>query len=35
MGSVLAQGHLSQGIEGGESAVHLLLPPTIPYEHRL
>ncbi len=26
----LAQGHLSRGIEGGESAAHLLPPPTIP-----
>ncbi len=26
----LAQGHLSHGIEGGESAVHSLPPPTIP-----
>ncbi len=26
----LAQGHLSLGIEGGESAVHSLPPPTIP-----
>ncbi len=26
----LAQGHLSRGIEGGESAVHSLSPPTIP-----
>ncbi len=26
----LAQGHLSRGIEGGESAVHSLPPPTIP-----
>ncbi len=25
----LAQGHLSHGIEGGESAVHSLPPPTI------
>ncbi len=25
----LAQGHLSRGIEGGESAVHSLPPPTI------
>ncbi len=26
----LAQGHLSRGIEGGESAVHSLPPQTIP-----
>ncbi len=26
----LAQGHLSCGIEGGESTVHSLPPPTIP-----
>ncbi len=26
----LAQGHLSRGIEGGESAGHSLPPPTIP-----
>ncbi len=26
----LSQGHLSRGIEGGESAVHSLPPPTIP-----
>ncbi len=26
----LAQEHLSRGIEGGESAVHSLPPPTIP-----
>ncbi len=26
----LAQGHLSRGIEGGESTVHSLPPPTIP-----
>ncbi len=26
----LAQGHLSRSIEGGESAVHSLPPPTIP-----
>ncbi len=26
----LAQGHLSRGIEGGESAVNSLPPPTIP-----
>ncbi len=26
----LAQGHLSHGIEGEESAVHSLPPPTIP-----
>ncbi len=26
----LAQGHISRGIEGGESAVYLLPPPTIP-----
>ncbi len=26
----LVQGHLSRGIEGGESAVHSLPPPTIP-----
>ncbi len=26
----LAQGHLSRGIKGGESAVHSLPPPTIP-----
>ncbi len=26
----LAQGHLSRGIEGGESAVHSLPPTTIP-----
>ncbi len=25
----LAQGHLSRGIEGGESAVHSLPPPTL------
>ncbi len=26
----LAQGHLSHGIEGGESAVHSQSPPSIP-----
>ncbi len=31
----LAQGHLSRGIEGGESAVHSLPPPTIPVSLRL
>ncbi len=31
----LAQGHLSRGIEGGESAVHSLPPPTIPASPRL
>ncbi len=31
----LAQGHISRGIEGGESAVHLLPPPTIPAGPRL
>ncbi len=31
----LAQGHLSRGIEGGESAVHSLPPPTIPAGPRL
>ncbi len=31
----LAQGHLSRGIEGGESAVHSLPPPTIPACPRL
>ncbi len=31
----LAQGHLSHGIEGGESAVHSLPPPTIPACPRL
>ncbi len=31
----LAQGHLSRGIEGGESAVHSLPPPTIPPRPRL
>ncbi len=31
----LAQGHLSRGIEGGESAVHSLPPPTIPAGLRL
>ncbi len=31
----LAQGHLSRGIEGGESAVHLLPPPTIPAGPRI
>ncbi len=31
----LAQGHLSRGIEGGESAVHSLPPPTIPVSPRL
>ncbi len=30
-----AQGHLSRGIEGGESAVHSLPPPTIPTGPRL
>ncbi len=30
----LAQGHLSHGIEGRESAVHSLPPPTIPAETR-
>ncbi len=34
-GSVPAQGHLSRGIEGGESAVHSLPPPTIPARWRL
>ncbi len=34
-GSCLAQGHLSRGIEGGESAVHSLPPPTIPAGPRL
>ncbi len=29
----LAQEHLSRGIEGGESAVHSLPPPTIPAWH--
>ncbi len=32
---VLAQGHLSRGIEGRESAVHSLPPPTIPAGPRL
>ncbi len=31
----LAQGHLSRGIEGGESAGHSLPPPTIPAGLRL
>ncbi len=31
----LAQGHLSRGIEGGESAVHSFPPPTIPAGPRL
>ena len=31
----LAQGHLSRGIEGGESAVHSLPRPTIPAGPRL
>ncbi len=31
----LAQGHLSRGIEGGESAVHSIPPPTIPAGPRL
>ncbi len=31
----LAQGHLSRGIEGGESAVYSLPPPTIPAGPRL
>ncbi len=31
----LAQGHFSHGIEGGESAVHLLPPPTVPVGPRL
>ncbi len=31
----LAQGHLSRGIEGGQSAVHSLPPPTIPAGPRL
>ena len=31
----LAQGHLSRGIEGGESTVHALPPPTIPAGPRL
>ncbi len=31
----LAQGHLSRGIEGGESAGHSLPPPTIPAGPRL
>ncbi len=31
----LDQGHLSRGIEGGESAVHSLPPPTIPANPRL
>ncbi len=31
----LAQGHLSRGIKGGESAVHSLPPPTIPAGPRL
>ncbi len=30
----LAQGHFSRGIEGGESAVHSLLPPSIPDDPR-
>ena len=30
-----AQGYLSRGIEGGESAVHSLPPPTIPAGPRL
>ncbi len=32
---VLAQGYLSRGIEGGESAGHSLPPPTIPAGPRL
>ncbi len=31
----LAQGHLSHGIEGGESAAHSFPPPTIPAGPRL
>ncbi len=31
----LAQGHLSRDVEGGESAVHSLPPPTIPAGPRL
>ncbi len=31
----LAQGHLSRGIEGGESVLHSLPPPTIPAGPRL
>ncbi len=31
----LLKGHLSRGIEGGESAVHSLPPPTIPAGPRL
>ena len=31
----LAQGHLSRGIEGGESTVQSLPPPTIPAGPRL
>ncbi len=31
----LAQEHLSRGIEGGESTVHALPPPTIPASPRL
>ncbi len=31
----LAQGHLSRGIEGGESAGYLLPPPTVPAGPRL
>ncbi len=31
----LAQGHLSRGIEGGESTIHSLPPPTIPAGPRL
>uniref|UniRef100_A0A8C2BZY7 TLE family member 5, transcriptional modulator n=1 Tax=Cyprinus carpio TaxID=7962 RepID=A0A8C2BZY7_CYPCA len=31
----LAQGHLSRGIEGGESTLHALPPPTIPAGLRL
>ncbi len=31
----LAQGHLSRGIEGGESAGHSIPPPTIPAGLRL
>ncbi len=34
-GRCLAQGHLSRGIEGGESAAHSLPPPTIPAGLRL
>ncbi len=31
----LAQGHLSHGIEGGESAVHSQSPPSIPARHEI